>query len=994
VLDHSAGYEQWDVFVSHWSEDKEQVHPLVEALTAVGLSVWIDDSAIETHKSITRAVREGVARSKLLLAYYSETYPRRRACQWELTAAFIGAQRLGPVTDRIAVINPGPRTSHIQPVELRDAIFASVPTARRDPDTWKDEASCIAEMVSNVHGTLGTALAEPPRQIGRRLIGAPDFVGRLNEVWEIHSALSGSDTVLITGASGGDVAQLSGMGGIGKSLLAEEYALRFGAAYPGGVYWLSAAPDAGVTGQAAEEAQESAIGGALASIAAELGTVAEGRTPDELAGEIRKEIESADRSLWIVDALPINLSEQAVRRWIAPSPRARTLITTQSRQYHLAPRIDLTRLPSLDGYELLTRRITPSPGGEEDVAHTIVERLGGHPLALGIAGHILRQDAGLFTIAEFRDRLENPSEDALELAEHLRPQLPNGHNASIATTLLESLAVLGESALDLLRIASLLAATAIPKTTLVDVLGTLCEWDPERARSSVRDGIVELDAVSLIDDPSPERDVVVVHALVSRTIRFRYGTSERQAATLDVLLAFFADAMTQERPFSEYGVVLALLPHAREVVSRACADAPSRDGVRLRDAVAYFDKDRGDLDAAIAGRTIALGEYSSLFGSDSIEAQRAKIALADVLEAKGASRAAAVLAEDALNALSLMLGPQHGDTLDAQLTLGSIQRHDDLLAARTNLQTVLTARRAASPTDDHAILTVLSLLASVAHLQGEYGEARDRYALAAEASRRMYGKNHPTTAMMEIHQAAAMMHAGTPDGARRLAEDGVVVLRDILGAAHPHTLTCMNNLAVIASQEGSDEAARRLLEETVALNEQTSGPEAYQTLVSVDNLASMMRKLGDLDDAHNLGLRAVDGLKAILGDSHLDTLTAMGNLGTTLHARGEFDAEVPLVTEVMAGFEREVGPAHPKANTARHELANALLAAGDNLGAARVISRQVELEFGADSPEAQRSRDIFAQFEARERPPATPKVNRNSPCPCGSGKKYKRCCGK
>ena len=37
-----------------------------------------------------------------------------------------------------------------------------------------------------------------------------------------------------------DVAQIRGLGGAGKSLLAEEYALRFSAAYPGGVFWLSA----------------------------------------------------------------------------------------------------------------------------------------------------------------------------------------------------------------------------------------------------------------------------------------------------------------------------------------------------------------------------------------------------------------------------------------------------------------------------------------------------------------------------------------------------------------------------------------------------------------------------------------------------------------------------------------------------------------------------------------------------------------------------------
>ncbi len=30
----------------------------------------------------------------------------------------------------------------------------------------------------------------------------------------------------------------------------------------------------------------------------------------------------------------------------------------------------------------------------------------------------------------------------------------------------------------------------------------------------------------------------------------------------------------------------------------------------------------------------------------------------------------------------------------------------------------------------------------------------------------------------------------------------------------------------------------------------------------------------------------------------------------------------------------------------------------------------------------------------RQAPPPTPKVGRNAPCPCGSGKKYKHCCGK
>jgi uncharacterized protein YecA (UPF0149 family) len=34
------------------------------------------------------------------------------------------------------------------------------------------------------------------------------------------------------------------------------------------------------------------------------------------------------------------------------------------------------------------------------------------------------------------------------------------------------------------------------------------------------------------------------------------------------------------------------------------------------------------------------------------------------------------------------------------------------------------------------------------------------------------------------------------------------------------------------------------------------------------------------------------------------------------------------------------------------------------------------------------------QNEAKQQPDAVKKVGRNDPCPCGSGKKYKHCCGR
>jgi preprotein translocase subunit SecA len=48
-----------------------------------------------------------------------------------------------------------------------------------------------------------------------------------------------------------------------------------------------------------------------------------------------------------------------------------------------------------------------------------------------------------------------------------------------------------------------------------------------------------------------------------------------------------------------------------------------------------------------------------------------------------------------------------------------------------------------------------------------------------------------------------------------------------------------------------------------------------------------------------------------------------------------------------------------------------------------------EAEFAAQAPAASRGGEGVVQTVRR----ATPKVGRNDPCPCGSGKKYKKCCG-
>ncbi len=137
----------YDVFLSHAWADGERPQQLADALTKAGLRLWFDAAEINDFASITHAVTEGLAKSKALLAYYCKTYPLRRACQWELTAAFLAAQTEGDPRRRVLVINPESGADHIHPIELRDAKF------RNAPNTDGEMQQLVQAIVKHVAAT-------------------------------------------------------------------------------------------------------------------------------------------------------------------------------------------------------------------------------------------------------------------------------------------------------------------------------------------------------------------------------------------------------------------------------------------------------------------------------------------------------------------------------------------------------------------------------------------------------------------------------------------------------------------------------------------------------------------------------------------------------------------------------------------------------------------------------------------------------------------------
>jgi hypothetical protein len=81
----SNGEDEWDVFISHASEDKDAIAtPLAEALRAQGLRVWYDDFALKMGDSLRQSIDRGLARSRFGVVILSGYFFQKHWPQQEL----------------------------------------------------------------------------------------------------------------------------------------------------------------------------------------------------------------------------------------------------------------------------------------------------------------------------------------------------------------------------------------------------------------------------------------------------------------------------------------------------------------------------------------------------------------------------------------------------------------------------------------------------------------------------------------------------------------------------------------------------------------------------------------------------------------------------------------------------------------------------------------------------------------------------------------------
>jgi tetratricopeptide (TPR) repeat protein len=753
---------------------------------------------------------------------------------------------------------------------------------------------------------------------------------------------------------------VQGLGGVGKTAIAIEYAYRYRSEYDL-VWWIPAD-------------QLPSVRGSLAQLAARLGleTAPAAGIDGVIAAALDALRRGAPFSRWLLIFDNADQPEDIID--LIPRGPGDVLITSRNHRWASVTNADLVDVFTRpESTEFLLKRVPK--GLRESEAGRLAAQLGDLPLALEQAGAMLAEtpmpvDEYLRLLDEHVTSImaEGKSPDyplsmtaAWKLSVHaLQENLPP------ARELLRCCAFFGPEPIpwDVFRHGAQPAGTALGTVISDPILLARC------IRELGRFGLVTLDGRSLS-----------VHRLVQALLRDELTAQEQAAYRHEVHLILAAAAAPKDpdnaRSWPRYRD---LLPHVASDSTELAKSCEPR--VReLALAMMRYLYQSGDYASCLALTERFIEQWTTDSGPDSPDVLRAQRHLGNVLRLLGRYAQSCSVTEQGLDRARTVLGEQDSLTLFLRNSFGAdLRARGDFQTARDHdEQTRILVEQVYGPQHPQA-LQVLASLALDHGLNSDYATAKDLY---QQAFSLMTGVDSGATAhdvlgvwtglgwalqllgrysdalavIQDAHAYAQEQHSFGPEhiAALRAANRYAIVCRHLpdwrdealevarssldlsarlFGSDHPDTLAVaisLSNVLRVLGQEHHAEALR-LAESTVMSYPGAYGREHPYTYGCIANLALLKRITGDPDTARDLDEEALAGLDARLGRDHHYTLTVATNLASDLSVLGRPEEARVLGEDTGARLRSLLGPDHPATLGCVSNLALDMIAAGDVAG--------------------------------------------------------------
>ncbi len=295
------------------------------------------------------------------------------------------------------------------------------------------------------------------------------------------------------------------------------------------------------------------------------------------------------------------------------------------------------------------------------------------------------------------------------------------------------------------------------------------------------------------------------------------------------------------------------------------------------------------------------------------------------LRVTGSYQEALAVDEEAAAAARRSYGPEHPNTLRI---LGNVAVSRRLIgdvaaafAIDQELEQALTTRFG---NDDPRTLRATGNLILDLYDLGRYRDALSMLNGVLPRYRERLGQKHMDVLVVGRMEALALRKTGQVTAAVEQARDNYHDCHVILGPDHEHTLAAVMTYANALTAAGDPVGARSLAAEAITRYRRRFGERNPLTLAAATNLGSILRALGDRREAHQIDQITLGELRQKLGATHPYTLASAVGLATDLAQSHDPGAARALSERTYAGFRQARGATHPDTLTCAVNLAHDL----------------------------------------------------------------------
>lgn len=596
---------------------------------------------------------------------------------------------------------------------------------------------------------------------------------------------------------------LSGLGGIGKTQIAVEYAYRHRDEYAA-VLWAFAD-------------SEQSVNTGFAAIAKLLDLPEKDSTEQaRVINAVKRWMQETENWLLVFDNAD---APGIVPSFIPHDPKGHILLTSRAHIFQnlkiLKP-LEVSVLSPPAALEFLLKRTEREGTAESKEAEVLAEELGYLPLALEQAAAYLLENG-----SSFKDYLTAYRKQGVKLLEKQGPALGNPkeqQKRTVATAWAVNFADVQKNSpasADVLRLAAFLAPDAIPLELL--------------EKSGHQMG--ELLAAALA---KVENDPLVVDALLKPLSNYsliRRNTENRSFSIHPLVQELIRDGMTPDmkKSFAEHTVKVldSAFPEVKFETWRDCDRLITHSFVCV-ELIKEFD-----FEFASATRLLNESGY--------------------YLKARGQYSEAEPFYRLSLAVRERALGPEHPDTAlilnNLAVLYGEQQRYEE---AEPLIRRALTIREKILGSDHLATATSMNNLAENYRNQGKYQEAKPLFERALAVIERVQGPEHPMTASALNNLALLSLAQGNYAEAERLLLRALHIDEKALGTDHPDIAIDFHNLGDLYSLQERYSEAESLYRRAVDIGQQALGRQHPASSLYNEKLISCLRAQGKLKEAEEL----------------------------------------------------------------------------------------------------------------------------------------------